>query len=258
MSNIKNIYKFSYRIFYDFNSRSFVIANDFLAVITIVSIAGIILETSSFFDPYKVAFRAVEYVTVFFFSLEYILRLVANKKNPLKYIFSFFGVVDLLAIAPTFLGLTNLTFLKSVRMLRILRFLRMVRLAKIARIRKKKHDLTDLEDYSAIFKMNIQIYFFALVATIVALGSMIYIFESHQVGFSSIPRGMLWALEALLGGSISGYIPQTTPGIAVGILARFAGLILFGLLIHVMGSVLKRLLLGGTKIKGGRFNGSIL
>jgi len=150
---------------------------------------------------------------------------------------------------PTFIGLTNLTFLKSVRMLRILRFLRMVRLAKITRIRRKEHELKDLEDYSEIFKMNIQIYFFALLATVVALGSLIYVFESSQVGFSSIPRGMLWTLETLLGGSISGYIPQTTPGIAVGILARFAGLILFGLLIHVMGSVLKRFLLGGPKIK---------
>ena len=82
------------------------------------------------------------------------------RKIPIKYIFSFLGVVDLLAIAPTFLGLTNLTFLKSVRMLRILRFLRMGRLAKIARIGGKKHDLKDLEDYSSIYKMNIQIYFF--------------------------------------------------------------------------------------------------
>ena len=250
--NVKNIYKFSYKIFYDFSSRSFVITNDFLALVTIISIAGIILETSSFFAPYKVAFRVVEYVTVFFFSLEYAGRLIANKKRPLKYIFSFFGVVDLLAMVPTFLGLTNLTFLKSVRMLRILRFLRMVRLAKIARIGRKKHDLKDLEDYSEIFKMNIQIYFFALLATVVALGSLIYIFESNQVGFSSIPRGMLWVLETLLGGSISGYVPQTTLGIAVGILARFAGLILFGLLIHVMGSVLKRFLLGDTKTKGNR------
>jgi voltage-gated potassium channel len=155
-------------------------------------------------------------------------------------VFSFFGLVDLLSILPTFIGALNLTFLKSARVLRILRLLRMVRLAKLARFRA----VSDPEHHASIYWLNIQIYFTALFATVLALGALIYIFEAPAEGFESIPAGMLWAADMVLGGSITGLLPQTLAGQLIGLLARFAGLALLGVLIHVIGTLLKRWLFG--------------
>lgn len=225
-------------------SRNFVLVNDFLAAITLLSILGIALETVAALGAYQNIFRGIEYFTVLFFSLEYAAR-IWTAEHKRKYIFSFFGAIDLLAVLPTYFHLTNLTFLKSSRSLRILRFLRMVRLAKISRIRRLK---ADPEDYIGVFKANIKIYFFSLFVTVVVLGSLIYVFEHQNQHFASIPTGMLWATETVIGGSISAKLPTTLGGNITTILARFMGLVLLGLLISVVGGAARKILFGTKKI----------
>lgn len=236
--------RFLGNIFHNPESRTFVIVNNILAVITLVSVAAIVLGTVPKLHQYRAVFLIVEYTSVVFFTLEYVGRLIAVKKKR-DYAFSFFGVVDLLAIVPTYIGLANLTFLKTARVLRIMRFLRMVRLTKIVRI-KKNH--TDIEDYSALYKLNIQLYFMALLGTVLLFGTLMYLLEAPQGTFTSIPVGMQWALETILGGSITAVYPQTRLGEIVSILARFSGLVLLGLLITVVGSTVRRLIFGTTEI----------
>ena len=225
-------------------SDTFRRVNDFLATITLLSILSLVLETVDALSAYDLVFRSIEYGTVFFFVLEYIGRIIVAKPRR-SYVFSFFGIIDLLAIIPTILGLANLTFLKSARVLRLLRFLRMTRLAKIARMRKKKH--IDPEDYATLYKLNIRIYFFALIAVTVILGTLIYLIEGQYQYFTNIPQGMLWAAEIVLGG-IPIEKPATQLGQILTVIARFIGLALFGLLINVMGTGLKKLLFGSKKL----------
>ncbi|MEK7542091.1 MAG: ion transporter [Patescibacteria group bacterium] len=245
MKTHSTVQRISYEAFYDFQSRLFVPVNDFLSLITIISILGIILETVPFLDPYTNFFQAVEYITVFFFSFEYIGRVVATKK-PLRYIVSFFGIVDFLAILPTYLGLSNLTYLKSARMFRILRFLRVLRLVKLTRVIKKGSHHEDIEHYSSIHSMTIKIYLFAMLTTVVVLGTLIYVFESDQLAFSSIPSGMLWTLQAILGDSTA--TPKSLPGQMINLVARFVGLVMLGFLIHIVGTTVNRFLLGSRRI----------
>lgn len=226
-------------------TREFVIVNDTLALLTIVSIIGIVLESVAGLSEYQYIFNAIEYITVVFFSLEYILR-VYDSKPKTSYIFSFFGLVDLVAILPTLFGIGNLTFLKSARVLRLMRFLRIVRLAKVARVNKLRHP--DLEDRNAIQKLNIEIYFASLFGAVLVLGTLIYIFESHQHNLSSIPEGMLWAIETILGGFPTDKMPETAPGRIITIVARFTGLVLLGFLINVIGNGVKKALFGTKKI----------
>lgn len=214
--------------------------NDFFALLTIISVLGIVLETVPELQQYEVAFNAIEYVAVAFFTFEYLTRLYAAKKK-WRYVFSFFGIVDLLAILPSFIGLINLTFLKSARVLRILRLLRMLRLAKIARLRRP---LVDAEHHESIYRINIQIYFTALFTTILGLGALIYLIEAPHQSFNSIPAGMMWAAEVILGGGITTNYPETLAGQVLGLFARFVGLALLGVLIHVIGHLLKRWLFG--------------
>lgn len=234
-------------LFYEPESRGFVVVNDFLALLTLVSVFSLILETVPRFAAYAPVFTVIEYVTVFFFSLEYLARIIAERRDAGAYLFSFFGVIDLLAIVPTYLGIANLTFLKTARVLRILRLLRMVRLAKIARSMKRRKK--DLENYYTIYRLNISIYFFSLLSAVIVLGTLIYIAEGTNPAYGSIPLGMLWAIKPLMGG-VAQSEPVTVAGEFIAILARFVGLILFGLLIAIIGNVVKRLLFGTTNIEG--------
>jgi voltage-gated potassium channel len=223
--------------FYKTNSKYFLLVNDILAVATIVSVLAIILETVPVLDTYTWLFNTIEVLAVVIFSVEYVARIYANQRRVRSYTLSFFGIIDLLAILPSYFGLTNLTFLKSVRTLRILRLLRMLRLAKLAKPRREKGKETDLD------AMSVQIYVAALIASVVMFGTLIYVFESAYVEFSSIPHGMIWAVKVTLGG-IPQYMPHTVWGELVTIGARFTGLLLFGLLISIVGSGTKRVLLG--------------
>jgi voltage-gated potassium channel len=220
------------------SNRYFVLANTVLALMTLVSVAAIALETViSLDDKYHLIFKGIEWTAVILFSLEYIARIFTNKK-PLRYIFSFFGIVDLVAILPSFLGFSNLTFLKSVRTVRIIRLLRMLRLAKFSRSRNKEKTAKSLQ------KINLEIYFLSLTLAVLVLGSMFYTFEHHQA--ASIPDGMYWALKSILGGFAYPQ-PVTFGGTITLILARFTSMILLGMMLSLVGTMLRKLLIGSEK-----------
>jgi len=226
--------------FYKPGSRYFLLVNDVLAIATVVSVLSLILETVPALASYQMIFDVVEFVAVVIFSVEYVARIYANQKHVRSYTLSFYGVIDLLAVLPSYFGLTNLTFLKSARVLRILRLLRMLRLAKLAKPRKSAHDVADVQ------RMSVQIYFAALVASVILFGTLIYVAESSYTEFSSIPHGMLWAAKVVMGG-VPQYMPNTLWGETITVVARFSGLLLFGLLISIVGAGTKRLLLGSDK-----------
>lgn len=237
--------------FSDVNSRYFILVNDFFAILTIISILVIVLETVDSLDKYKEIFLIFEYISVFFFSLEYIARIIAAKK-PGKYIFSFFGIIDIVAILPTILGIANLTFLKSARLLRILRFLRMIRLAKVLRMKRKRDDLEE-HTHQSLFSLTAQIYLLTLGSVLLVSGTLIWLFEGHREIFSNIPLAMIWSMKVLLGG-VPQVMPQTIAGELITIFTRFMGLVLFSLLISIVGGSVKRVLLGPDEavIKVGR------
>lgn len=211
--------------------------NDFLAILTIVSIISLVLETVPALADYSKTFLYIEWVAVLFFSFEYIGRLLTAKPSR-KYIFSFFGLVDLISIVPTLLGLGNFTFLKSARALRIIRMLRMFRLAKISRTKVVS------EENMSVLSLNIIIYFATLIFALLVTGTMMYLVESNQSAFASIPAGMWWSLKVFMAG-----VPVVEPLTALGefffVLTRFIGLLLLGLLIGVVGNVFRAFLMGG-------------
>jgi len=213
------------------------VQNDFLALLTIVSIVSLVLETVPGLARYNTTFIFVEWLAVFFFTLEYIIRFSVSKPR-WKYSLSFFGIVDLVSILPTFLGLGNFTFLKSARALRIIRLLRMLRLAKVSR--SKAVD----EESLGVLSLNVLIYFVTLTFALLVTGTAMYLVEPETSVFVSIPAGMWWSLKVFMAG-----IPVVEPVTQLGefffVLTRFVGLLLLGLLIGVVGNVFKVLVMGG-------------
>lgn len=220
-------------------SRFFVLTNDFLAIITVLSVMAIVLETVAILDSYTPLFKTIEYAATIIFTIEYGLRFYISPKK-FNYAFSFFGILDLIAILPTYLGLGNLTFLKASRSLRILRLLRMVRLARFARIKRKKNAA------SSLYVLNIQIYATALIVTVLVLGTLFYIFEAESKNAQDIPSGMYWAFKVILGGLPTPQ-PETIGGTLTLIGSRFASMILLGLMIGLCGTILRKMLIGSEK-----------
>ncbi len=228
--------KFLEKAFQKQNSKIYHKVNNFYALLTIVSIVSLVLETVSALTNYSQVFVYIEWISVILFAGEYLGRLSISK--PIwKYPTSFFGVVDLVAILPTFLGMGNFTFLKSARSLRIIRLLRMARLAKMARSGPSKDDL-------GVASFNILIYFTTLTTALLILGTAMYLIEPEM--FKSIPSGMWWSFKVFMAG-IPVIEPATTLGEMFFVLTRFVGLLLLGLLVGVVGNVFRALLFSGSK-----------
>ena len=240
---MKNLRSGLNKMFNDPHSRMFVWTNDFLAAVTILSVLALILETVETLSGYRSLFITIEYAAVFFFSLEYAGRMLAARKS-LEYIFSFFGLVDLLAIIPSYALLLNFTFLKTARVLRILRFLRMIRVAKlahpeVARLKEGEHP--------SIYKLNISIYFFALFCAVVIFGTLLYIAEGTTTGAENIPMAMIWVSKVIMGG-VAQHSPLSVWGDLIIIFARFTGLMLFGLLVYIVGHSVRWALFGSREM----------
>lgn len=224
----------------DINNKFFFALSDFLAVVTIVSILAIVLETMPSLQAYNSLFLAVEWATVLIFTAEYVWRFYLAKKK-VTYFFSWLGIIDLVSIVPTYLGLGNLSFLKSARVVRLMRLLCLLRVSKMRNLKHHDHD-TQLSFYT----INILIFLTVLVSATLFVGILIYIVEGQTVAFQSIPHGMWWAFRIFTNDPT--FIRTTTGGGEfVYILARLVGLIVFGALIGILGNIIKKVVFGEEK-----------
>ncbi len=228
-------------VLYEPNSKYFIVVNDLLAIITLSAIFGLVLSTVPSLSQYQLWFTTIEWISITIFTLEYMARIYAHGKNWRKYIVSFYGIVDLMAIAPTYLGLSNLTFLKSARIFRILQLLRALRILKISHLARL--GLDEAPKDTRLYRLTVYLYFFSLFTSILIFGTLMYVFEGTNPTFSSIPLAMLWATKPLLGG-VAQTEPVTIAGNIIVVFIRFSGLVLLGLLINVIGSSVHRLLIG--------------
>ena len=214
----------------------FQVTNRFFGLITLIAVLAVILETVTVFQPYQVWINVIEYTTVCFFGLEYVVRLIEARPRR-KYMFSFFGIIDLIAIMPTFLGLGNFTFLKSARSVRTIRLLRLARLTKLSRFKDEESGKW------SVLGINFEIYILALFMLVTLLGGLFYLFESHLSEASNIPLGMLWVIKIIVGG-LPTTQPETLGGITTLIVTRFSAVLIFGFMIGLFGTILRQKLIG--------------
>ncbi len=242
---MKKLYQYIDEVLNNHKSRSYVLFNTVLSVITVASILTIILETVQSLHRYNDIFFFIEWFTVIFFTIEYFLRIItADKKT--KYVFGFWGITDLVSVIPTYLGLGNFTFLKSIRVLRVLRLLRIIRMTKIIHLYATNIEHPDSQ--AELNRQNIRVYFFTLVASIVLSGSILYAIEHTQAYYANIPLSMLQGAKILLGESPAP--AKSLLGEIAMIIIKFIGLALFGLLIGIIGTNLNQLIFGDQPVKG--------
>lgn len=152
------------------------------------------------------------------FTLEYLARLYCTQSRR-KYLFSFYGLVDLLSIMPTYLALIipGANTLLIVRVLRVLRVFRILKLMEYSEASRRL--------ISAIVQSGpkIFVFFASLLGTITVFGALMYLIEGPQNGFTSIPRSMYWAVVTMTTVGYGDISPQTPLGQAVASVVMLLG-----------------------------------
>lgn len=179
-----------------------------LIVLILLSVGVVMLESvAPIREKWGQELWVAEWVFTILFTLEYIARLVCTRR-PLQYARSFFGVVDLLAILPTYLVVLfpAAHYFMVVRVLRILRAFRVLKLA--AHVREANLLIQSL----VASRRKITVFMFAVFTLTVVLGSLMYLIEGEANGFDSIPRGVYWAVVTLTTVGYGDIAPQTPLG----------------------------------------------
>lgn len=184
-------------------------AFDIALIIAIVTSVGLVIADSlpGYSDRTRRLLLAAEWALTILFTIEYIARLVAVRQ-PLRYATSFFGIVDLLAIVPAYVGL----FVPGGRYLlviRVLRLLRIFRIFKLAHFLNQAHLLTSALRQS---RVKIAVFLFTVLTLVVIIGALMYVIEGPANGFTSIPVGMYWAVVTLTTVGYGDFAPSTNLG----------------------------------------------
>lgn len=191
----------------------------FLIVSIICSVVVVMLGTvTSIAIKYGIILFYIEWLFTLLFTLEYALRLIAVR-SPLRYAFSFFGLVDFIAIIPTYLAfiIPGINHVSVIRILRLLRVFRVLKLyAYVGEARTLMHAL-------ARSWRKIMVFLYAILTLVVIFGALMYHVEGSPSGFTSIPKSIYWAVVTLTTVGYGDIAPQTPLGQAVAVFIMIMG-----------------------------------
>jgi voltage-gated potassium channel len=179
-----------------------------LLALILLSVLLVILESVSWIHiKYAVFLDQMEWVITILFSIEYITRLAVVKK-PLKYVFSFFGLIDLLSLIPKyisffFIGTHSLVALRALRLLRVFRILKLSRY-----IGESNFLMSSL----IASRVKIGVFLFTVIILCIIFGTVMYLVEGEENGFTSIPRGIYWCIVTLTTVGYGDIAPATSLG----------------------------------------------
>ncbi len=185
----------------------------------LVSVLAVMLDSV---QSIQARFGDVLYFLEWFFTLlftvEYVIRLICVRR-PTRYAVSFFGLIDLLSILPTYLSLLlpGAQFLLVIRILRVLRIFRVLKLVQY--ISEANILLHALKAGSR----KIIIFLFTVVTLIIIFGSLIYIIEGEENGFTSIPRSIYWAIVTMTTVGYGDISPKTDIGQTLAAIVMIIG-----------------------------------
>ena len=185
----------------------------------VLSIVVVMLDSvASIRAHYSDALTTAEWAFTFLFTIEYSLRLYAVRR-PSQYAFSFFGIVDLLAVIPTYASL----ILPGGQYLVVIRVLRLLRIFRVLKLAKYLGEANLLLDALQASRRKIAIFMFAVLTIVVICGSIMYVIEGGENGFTSIPRSIYWAVVTLTTVGYGDISPQTEFGQMVAAVIMILG-----------------------------------
>jgi voltage-gated potassium channel len=188
-------------------------------VCIVVSVAAVVLESvGSVRQRFGDELRALEWAFTVLFTIEYILRLVAVKQ-PLRYATSFFGLVDLISVLPSYLSL----LLVGSQTLLVIRALRLLRVFRVLKLGSFLGEAQVLMFALRASRPKITVFLGTVMVITLLMGSLLYLVEGPEHGFSSIPRGVYWAIVTMTTVGYGDLSPKTDLGQAIAACVMIMG-----------------------------------
>ena len=190
-----------------------------LLIAILASVAVVMLDSVLYMRlQYGTLFFYAEWFFTILFTIEYMLRLL-SAPNRLRYAFSFFGVVDLLSVLPSYLSL----IFGGVQYLLVIRILRILRIFRVLKLEAYMQQAGFLASALKTSQQKITVFFLSLVLLVTIFGSIIYVVEGPENGFTSIPLSIYWAVVTLTTVGYGDMSPKTPLGQAIATMVMITG-----------------------------------
>ena len=182
---------------------------DLLLIVAIITSVLIVMldSVSEYHISYGNIFLKAEWIFTILFTIEYFLRIYCIRL-PSSYMFSFFGIIDFLAILPTYLSL----LIPGAGVFSVIRILRVLRVFRVLKLVQFMGEAELLRQAMVASKRKIFVYLFFLLNLVIVLGSLMYLIEGEESGFDSIPRSIYWAIVTLTTVGYGDISPTTNLG----------------------------------------------
>ena len=190
MNDDKSIREKSRRIVFESDTRAGRLFDLVLLWLIMASILVVVLESvASIRVEHGVLIHALEWAFTVIFTIEYFIRIYSSR-NPLKYIFSFYGFIDLIAVIPTYLSL----FFPGTQYLVVIRAFRLLRVFRILKLSRFLLEGTILRNALRGSLHKITVFVMSVLTLVTIIGTLMYLIEGENGGFTSIPVSIYWAI----------------------------------------------------------------
>ncbi len=179
-----------------------------LLIAILLSVISVSLESVETIDAeYHGLLFTAEWVFTGLFTVEYVLRLICTRR-PTRYATSFFGVIDLLAVLPTWVSL----FVPGAQHLMVIRALRLLRVFRVLKLGRYLTEATVLRRAVWASRAKVIVFITTILIVVVIMGSAMFVVESEDAGFNSIPQSMYWAIVTMTTVGYGDVAPETPLG----------------------------------------------
>jgi voltage-gated potassium channel len=209
----------TYRIIFGTETPAGRLFDILLIAAILLSVAAVILDS---IESWQLSYAGELYIIEWFFTLvfttEYLVRIYCSP-NPKAYITSFYGIVDLAAILPTYISL----LFPAASLLLIIRLLRVLRIFRVLKLLQYSGEANILMRSMLMARRKIFVFLFSVMILVTIFGSLMYVIEGPIFGFTSIPRGIYWAIVTVTTVGYGDITPQTVLGQMVAALTMLTG-----------------------------------
>lgn len=208
-----------YEIIFEADTKTGKIFDIFLLILITLSVGFVMLESiPAINEIYGNKLNTAEWIITIVFSIEYILRILVVKK-PLIYVRSFYGIIDLLAILPSYLSL----FIIGPQGFIVIRGLRLLRIFRIFKLSRYTEASTTIVSALKNSMAKIGVFLFGIIMIVIIIGTLMYLIEGEENGFTSIPKSIYWAIVTISTVGYGNIAPQTPIGQVFASLAMIMG-----------------------------------
>jgi voltage-gated potassium channel len=193
---------------------------DLVLLVAIISSVGVVLLESVASVRARVGptLRAAEWGFTVLFTIEYLLRL-ATVRRPLRYALSAYGIIDLIAILPSYISL----LVPGAQNLLVIRLLRLLRVFRVLKLAEYLHESRTLVYALRASARKIFVFLLTVVTIVVVVGTLMYAIEGEKHGFTNIPLSIYWAIVTLTTVGYGDLAPATTVGRALASVLMLTG-----------------------------------